>query len=443
MVKKIVYTVIIIFGVLFTVGYFRYNPTVNFTKEIPVYAEAIVRVNLREIEYTIIKDVVRHPFLYFKSRSSSSSSKTKLSLFDQLKMPVNLLFYTNYSSLKDIWVSSVVEVKDKSRLASFFKQENYIKKRIEGVDCFFYKNNVYILDNHKLRILFSFGGIAKVEEKIKFIVQNKAYLKEGTQTFFNIKNSDKLVAMSTKKEGFFELGIDNESFLLSGELIKENSLFLPYKALKKTSSLVAVSGRIKSSLLSGLLKEKQKNKFKKLTNLSLDSVASHWNGDFDIELKSFVHKNDTVVTYEYDDDFNKVEKTTIQKNIIPVINVNIRGSNLFDYLYYKEAIKKIDSDTLLIVNPFFKTYASKKKTNTFLFSKEVGTSGFQRGEENKFLLFFDVDKYMKIKENTYSISNKNLSLVKSINGFVTKEDKVEMKICLKTSPQNFMIQLLK
>ena len=77
MVKKIVYTVIIIFGILFTVGYFRYNPTVNFTKEIPVYAEAIVRVNLREIEYTIIKDVVRHPFLYFKSRGSSSSSETK------------------------------------------------------------------------------------------------------------------------------------------------------------------------------------------------------------------------------------------------------------------------------------------------------------------------------------------------------------------------------
>ena len=149
------------------------------------------------------------------------------------------------------------------------------------------------------------------------------------------------------------------------------------------------------------------------------------------------------MTYEYDDDFNKVEKTTIQKNIIPAINVNIGGGSLFDYLYSKEAIKNVDKDTLLVVNPFFKTYASRKKTNTFLFSKEVGTSGFQRGEENKFLLFFDVDKYMKIKEGAYSISNKNLSLVKSINGFVTKEDKVEVKICLKTSPQNFMIQLLK
>ncbi|PKH50228.1 hypothetical protein CXF68_05730 [Tenacibaculum sp. Bg11-29] len=443
MIKKIVYTVIIIFGILFTVGYFRYNPTVNFTKEIPVYAEAIVRVNLREIEYTIIKDVVKHPFLYFKSTSSSSSSKTKLSLFDQIKMPVNLLFYTNYSRLKDIWISSVVEVKDKSKLASFFKQENYIKKRFEGIDCFFYKNNVYILDNNNLRILFGFGGITKIEEEIKFILQNKAYLKEGDKTFFNVKNSDKLVTVSTKKEGFFELGIDNENFLLSGELIKGNSLFLPYTALKKTNSLLSVSGRVKSHLLSGLLKEEQKNKFKKLTNLSLDSITSHWNGNFDVELKSFVHENDTIVTYEYDDDFNKVEKMTIQKNTIPAINVNIGGSSLFGYLYSKEAVKRVDGDTLLVVNPFFKTYAGKRKSNFSLSSKGIDASDFQREGANKFLLFFDVDKYMKAKKGTYGISNKQLSLVKKINAFVTKENKVEVRVCLKTSPQNFMIQLLK
>ena len=443
MIKRISYIVLIIISILFTVGYFRYNPTVNLINTIPVYADVVVRVNLREIEYNMMKDAVKHPFFYFESTKSSGNTKNRLSLFDEVVIPADIFFYTNYSNLKNTWVSSVIEIKDKASLRSFFKQEKLIGKREGNIEYFTDKNKLYFISNDELRVLFSFGEITKIKEKINFVINNKAYLIEEDNVLCKLKNSNELIVISTKKEDFFELGIDDESLLLKGKLSKNNNLFLPYKVIEKRNSLVSISGNINSNLLFGLIEKQQKNKFKNLTNLSLDSIHNHWNGNFDIELKFFRTINDTVVTYEYDDDFNKVEKTTIQKNITPDINIKLGGTTLFDYLDSKDAIKSVDGENLLVINPFFKTYAGESENNVILFSKNINAVSSKKGKKNKFLLFFNVEKYMKIEKSTYSISNKYLSSVKNIKAFVTKENAIQVKINLKNSPQKNALQLLK
>ena len=449
MLKKIGFTILIILGIVFTVGYFRYNPTVNITNTIPAYADVVIRVNLREIEYNILKDVVRHPFLYFKSNEKTTKnqeqSKNKISLFDAIEIPTDVFFYTNEHSLKDTWVSNVLKLKSKSNLQAFFKQEKIVKKNTQqGVIYFTYKQRVFFIRNNEVRVLFSFKKIKNIADKLSFISQENGYLSTSDKIIDNIKNSTQLIAIATTKDVFFELGINGKTVVVNGELAEKKSPFLSYKAKSSATSLMQASGKINKPFLFDFLGKKQKDNFKKLTTLSLDSIRNKWNGEFDVDLASFINQKDTIVTYEYDDDFNKISKTTIQENVIPNASFRIGGATFSEYLYFKEAIKNIDTDSLLVLNPFFKTYASEQKNSLFLYStKDKIASNFKQDEKHRFSLFFNAEKYFETEKGTYHAANKYLLPIKTINAFVTSTNKIAVNINFKESPQSYMYQLLR
>ncbi|MCT4699975.1 hypothetical protein [Tenacibaculum haliotis] len=449
MLKKIGFTILIILGIVFTVGYFRYNPTVNITNTIPAYADAVIRVNLREIEYNILKDVVRHPFLYFKSNEKTTKNqekpKNKISLFDAIEIPADVFFYTNERNLKDTWVSSALKLKSKNNLQAFFKQEKIVKKNTQQKVVYFtYKQRIFFIINNEVRLLFSFKKIKNIADKLSFISQEKGCLSTSDKIIDNIKKSTNIIAIATSKGVFFELGINGKTVVVNGELAEKNSLFLPYKAKSSATSLVQASGKINKHFLFDFLGEKQKDNLKKLTTLSLDSIRNKWNGEFDLDLASFINKKDTIVTYEYDDDFNKVAKTTIQENVIPKGSFRIGGATFSEYLYSKEAIKNIETDSLLVLNPFFKTYVSKQKNSLFLYStKDKITSNFKQDEKHKFSFFFNAEKYFETEKGTYHTANKYLLPIKTINAFVTSTNKMVVKINFKESFQSYMYQLLR
>ena len=447
MIKKIVYIVLIILGVLFTVGYFRYNPAVNIVNVVPVSADVVVRFNLREIEYNIIKNAIKHPFSFFKSTNKtikkSTNSESEFSLLDEVVIPANLFFYTNHSNLKNTWISSAVKIKNKDNLQAFFKQEKFIKKNINDIDYFTRKNSVYVVKNDELSMLFSFGKTIKIEENLNFVFQTRTYLTEKDNVLCKLINNNQLIAVATKKDDFFELGIGSKKLQINGELGKKYNLFLPYKAGDKTNSTAFISGKINKQLLFSFVNKDQKDKFKKATNLSLEAIKKYWNGELQVNLESFISKNEIITTYEYDDDFNKVEKTIIKNNIIPDVSLRLGGGVFADYLCSKGAIKNINGDSLLVMNPFFKTYSSRRKNSLFLSSKNPVIDDFEISQKNKFLLFFDIEKYIKVQENSYSIPHKYLTLIKKVKVVVTNENKVALRVDLKDTPQSFLYQLLK
>lgn len=441
MVKKVGYIVLIILTVLFIVGYLRYNPTVSFANTIPVSADAIVRVNLRKIEYTIIKDVVKHPLSYFKSTKKSPNTQRRISLLSQIVIPTDLFFYTDYDNLKETWVSSAIKIKKDNDLEAFFRQENFKKSNTEGAMYFFRKNFICFVNNEELRIMFSFSKFTEVESKIKAVLNTDLYLKETT--LCQLKNSNQLIAFSTKKEDFFELGFDGRRVSINGKFSKENNFFMLDEAQQKNNSLISISGKVNKSLLSRFIKQQEKDKFKKMINLSLDSISKKWNGEIDVSLKSFISKNDTIITYKYDDDFNRVEETVVKKTVIPDLQIELGSPNnaLFDYLHSKEAIKFLENDTILIVNPLFKTYAKKGMNGLFLYSKEI--EALEKVEDHKFSLSFNVEEYKETEMKPSLVFDKYLDSIKYITVIVTSDTKVEIVIGLKNNSENFIYNLSK
>lgn len=447
MLKKVVFTVLIIVGVLFTVGYFRYNPTVNIANTIPAYADVVVRVNLRKIEYKILKDVVKHPFLYFSSSKKTTKtniSKSKISLLDAIDIPTDVFCYTNHNNLKNIWISSVIKIDDKQKLLAFLEQEKFIKKQYSSSVTLFTRNNFScIVQNNELKLLYSFNKEKDITHILDFILKKNSYLLEKNKVIDYLKNTGNLIAIATKKDGFIELGITKNKLFFLGNLNNDIGFFLPYKAQRNIKSLAHISAKINKELLFSFVKNEQKNKVKKLTTLSLDSIKKHWNGEVDAVITSFINQKDTIVTYEYDDDFNKVVKTTIQATIKPDLKVKFGGSNFFNYLYNKQAIKYVANDSLLVVNPLFKTYVKNRPNELVLYSNKEKSAHFMSDNQHKFSFSFDVENYLKSSKNTSITFNKYLQSVKKMEAFVTDKNKITISICFENSPQSYFYQLLK
>ncbi|MBE7691999.1 hypothetical protein [Tenacibaculum finnmarkense] len=448
MFKKILFVVFLLIITLFTFGYFKYYPRENTAVKIPVSADVIIRVNLREIAYTMLKDVVKHPLIYLKSSKKNKQTKVG-SLFEQLKIPSDVFFYSNNDILKNTWVSTVIEIKNKADLLSFFNQDKFVKKSLENAVYFISKKTVYFINNNQLRIVFNIDEITKVETKLKILLNTKEYLKDENSIVQKLKNSKELIALSTKTNDFLELGIDENEISILGELSEKNTPFLSSENNINNGLLATVSGKVKKSFLSDYLDKSSKDRFKKFTNLSIDSLQRHWNGEFNANLNAFIQRKDSVVTYQYDDDFNKIAKTTIQKTIIPDVNVSFGGGAFLNYLASKKALKNINEKKILLVNPLFKTYAYQQEKSLFLSSKDESNTILNKeknkkfNQHTKFLLFIEVEKYLKTQDTSLENFTKYLAEIKTIKAVVSTNNKVSVKVCFKTSALNFLYQTIK
>ena len=237
--------------------------------------------------------------------------------------------------------------------------------------------------------------------------------------------------MYIKNKGFFELKKKSQKILIEGEL--SNNLFLPYEAVENEQVLALVSGRVNQEFASGFIKKRQKDKFKKLTNLSLDSINNYWNGELDFSIKSFENKTDTITTYEYDDDFNKIEKKSVDVKIIPNINFRIGGSTIFDYLYSKKSIQNVEGENIAVLNPLFKTYASKGGKEAVLHSVLNGVNDFKERGSNKFSFLLNVERYLEKDRGLYSVTNKYLKQIRKVRATVTKNNEIKVVIDLKST----------
>lgn len=448
MFKKILFVVFLLIITLFTFGYFKYYPRENTAVKIPVSADVIIRVNLREIAYTMLKDVVKHPLIYLKSSKKNKQTKVG-SLFEQLKIPSDVFFYSNNDILKNTWVSTVIEIKNKADLLSFFNQDKFVKKSLENAVYFISKKTVYFINNNQLRIVFNIDEITKVETKLKILLNTKEYLNDEDIIVQKLKNSKELIALSTKTNDFLELGIDENEISILGELSEKNTPFLSSENNINNGLLVTVSGKVKKSFLSDYLDKSSKDRFKKFTNLSIDSLQRHWNGEFNANLNAFIQRKDSVVTYQYDDDFNKIAKTTIKKTIVPDVNVSFGGTTIFNYLSSKKALKNINGKKILLVNPLFKTYAYQQEKSLFLSSKDESNTILNKeknkkfNQHAKFLLFIEVEKYLKTQDTSLENFTKYLAEIKTIKAVVSTNNKVSVKVCFKTSVLNFLYQTIK
>ncbi|WP_428741451.1 hypothetical protein [Tenacibaculum sp.] len=440
MIKRIAYIIIIGCCVLVTVGFFRYNPTVIYADKVPVSAETVVHVNLREIEYNILCSFLKHPFsqLDFENTSTKKREK-KESLLNQVEIPSSLFFYTNQDEYKGFLISN--KILFKKRFVATLKEEGFKEQNIKE-DTFYVKGRMAcVLQGNTFQVLCKLEKDAVISSELLTSLNEENYFPEEASIFDKIKNRDNPITVTTTQGDFFEVTIDDGLLTLQGKLGEGNAVFLPFKATSSNGTIAALSGKLNAEKVAGALGENVKAKFKKLTSLSLDSIADKWSGAMNFNLSSFIEKSDTIVTYEYDDDFNKVEKKEVQHIIIPSLSLSVEGKELCDYLNKKQAIKLVENDSVLTLMPLFTTYVSCKEDLLKLTSVKNQSKKRKTEEVNKFLFWFDVAAFQQKERGIYTFQNKYLDKINTIQFSVAKNNEVKATVQLSNTSKNFFFQL--
>lgn len=125
------------------------------------------------------------------------------------------------------------------------------------------------------------------------------------------------------------------------------------------SSLMTVAFIQPSPRLYALLPDSLKTKTSCIFNFAMDSMFLQGNKKYLVDIASIKNRTDSAVTYEYDDDFNKVEKVVVNHVSEPGFRYTIYGdqpSRLYNYWKKNKQIEESATGNIFIPVPFVKTY---------------------------------------------------------------------------------------
>lgn len=441
-----IFIVFVIVIVVLYVG--RYKQTQVFENRVPANVSKVVNVNLRQIENHLLFDLLSNPITYLKPRKRKDSiKKPSTSLTKGLSIPRNILFYTNSDELKNNWFSSIVEVNDKEKLSRFLLNEKFAK--ITDNNTVFYNkaNLVLAIRNEELIIALKVNKTADIRLLLNSLFDVKDYLSERSTILNKLIRSKSDIGFSSSDDSLeanFNKGVFELQGIISSDLFITNS-----NQKSNEKGVVAISGRINknNTYFREFLSDK-KVKINEITHLSLDSIVNKWNGKFNMNIASVEHKIDTIVSYEYDDDFNKVEIKSTQEKRIPTLGLLLGQediSSLSDYFYSKNAIQIIKGDTLFTAVPIYKFLAIDAKENFELHVNRKVNSSTSKLTKSKLNFYFNTEKYI---EKPFEIplkaeQEKFLKLTKTTNLVWAADNQFSLEIVLKDKSRNFLGQLIK
>ena len=336
MKKKYIFLIII---VLLSIGvYFLFFHKDKSLKYIPENADIVVLVDVKKAKRQYISSYIAHPSKWFEEKNGA---KNKISVTDfGLEIPDFLqIFHLNNTKISE-WYT-VLEINDKEKLSLFLKDRKFINDG-KGI---FKSNQFFVKINGEKCIVgtsdLNFNNIGKpFSEKFRNNVLNAdSFMGDGlgsisfiselrTQNFSVDLQDDEIEIKNKQNSTNFELlisGLYKKTQFLEADLDSEN--------IKKISSVFKEN--IKDSALV--------NDLKMSANLT--------------------QVNDTIVSYEYDDNFNEIEKITYQKIVQPDFEIVLQTSNPEKAWMYFKNKKWINAKNQFTAIPFQPNLISVNKNH--------------------------------------------------------------------------------
>lgn len=324
--KKLIVPLILVLAVALYFVCFYKDKTLKF---VPKNADAVVLIDVKKLTGQYISSFIVHPSEWL---GSQTKDKKKISLKDSgIRIPDFLQIFHLKNTKFSEWYS-VVELKDPQQFSAFLKSRQFISK---GKDLF-----------RKDQIFIKIQG-------------DNALIGTSDKSFAPI---DKLLFQSSEKntltaDQLIDHGIGSISFI-SGQKIQNFSIELHADEIEIKNSLD--TGTL-ASIIAGIQKN---NHFVDIEldaqnvkhyarffdkNLADSAQISYFKATADIE-----QVNDTIISYEYDDNFNEVEKKTFQKIIQPNYVMDLQSpapEKTWNYFQHKKWINAQDQFTAIPFQP--------------------------------------------------------------------------------------------
>ena len=432
---------------LISIYIFRYKRALNFNHRVPRTATALVNIDLRQLEHHVLVDFFKNPFTYISFKSSKT--KDRKSFIDAISIPRNILFFNNDSNVKGAWFSSFIKVNSNKELTAYLVAQKFNKTKWKDFDVFSKNNIVLAVHNNRLVVAYKMYKETSILYALEAIFNETDFYPKTSAILKPIITSRSDMSFITLNNDFLEANFKKGLFEITGHI--SSDIFMAQKQSELPANSVAlIVAKInkKNSLFNDFFGKLNQSKFKELTHLSVDSIARKWNGTLYFNLKSVLTRTDTIITYDYDDNFNKIEKKATQKVAVPELVFNLEreeDAKLYDYLLEEKAIQIVENDTLFTAIPIYKLYAHRTKKGLEI-STDIAISEIPVKENmNKLNAYFDIEKYMQYQLGFTFLptEKKYIELIKKTSIQLSEKDELSLEIDLINKKRNFLGQFIK
>ncbi len=442
--KKIRLAAIILLLLVFFMAYLQLRQYNSYRTPIHNQAKAIIKINVDGIYKTLALDFITHPFYYLKKGEEGKASKSEKD--NGIEIPANIFLYnvstksagTFFCSLpitdiavfkrfiiEKLHISSFKKINDDIAVGTSIDQKLTIAYTTDNMAIAYSikKEDVFdILTD----ILSHKSVLATSDIKIK-------KLKQANDHIDYLSNND--VGSMNFKDGKISLSAEftSDSFLPIGEKITHRSF--PAESILKMWLNAPIDKQIENTVF----------KIKNYT-FQTDSLLKNYKGYLDIELLNTVTQTDSVITYDYNDDFEKVEKLGAVKVEVPEITISLKSKPeaLLNHLKNKNTIKP-DNTVNKDLFPLYTIYSSKN-ADYLHFSTKKGDTRNSIQENSNYFFFLEINLDKIRSQNQFPLLNSYISntslLTATAKKIKPKTILVESSIDLKNKGINALPQFL-
>ena len=452
MLKKLVYILLGVTAILLVTYLARYKQASNFTDRIPATATAVININTRQLEHHLLVDLLTHPSSYIDftpSVEEDSVEEESFSLTKGISIPKNILLYTDNSTLEKTWFTSVFELDDVAELSAYLLSEKFIKQQHGAIDLFKKGAISFAIKSDKLIISLNYKSEKDTLGKLEAIFNETDLLLATSPLLKTIVNNKSDICFTSTEKDFLEANFRNGKLEVLGILNSYSDLFIANsQPIFSENSMAHISGKFnkESAYFQKLSGSDHQKKFEEFTHLSADSIISKWNGDFSMNLQSIEHKTDSIVTYDFDDDFNKVEVISTQEIIVPNVNISlgkISDNNIFHYFEQTGAVKIIETDSIFAAIPLYEFRASDKQNTLEIYTVHICDN--KKQQSAKLSGHFNLAAYLQnpldiplpLVDSTYQ------NFIKDISVELSDKNEFHLEINALDSDRSFLGQLIK
>lgn len=325
MKKKIALFLLFLIGIGVYFIFFQKDKTLRY---IPKEADAVILVDVKKLGLQYIFDFLRYPSVW--SKNAEQKNEIQIIKNAGIKIPDFLQLFHIKNTQIGSWYT-ILEIKDPGKFSGFLKHEKFIKI---GADLY-QKGEFFIrIADDKCVV----GNTTLVfQEKVLSVllftdkenILNADLLLQGTVASFS--------TMENGKINIFGIDIHHDEITISNA--------------KNASYFTALESKLSGETQFLKLEMDQRNlqNFSQIFDYKLSDSAEILSVKAIAELEEV---NDTILTYEYDDNFNEIEKKSFQKIVQPNYSILLKSNSPEKTWKYFSGKKWINAEDQFTAIPF-------------------------------------------------------------------------------------------
>lgn len=364
-------------------GYTWHKNTSSLLGNIHKDADGVLKIAIHDIKRTLVFDALRNPTYYYKQITSQSSRKKKDSslkkgIDDQ---PYALTFFSMPKIKNTLF--TVLPVQDSTALTKQIERYASKKKIHINLDkennihwATFKHYGVVAWNGKKLVVAIGLNSAYKMYKNVftDLLIHNKLIQSKDHKWIKTLSANTNHISY-VNKHGLIGINFEEGKALLTGHL----KTHLP-QAYPKEISIAKIPNTFISFYYDGnfaipehtkdFITNWKDNAVCKKLNLNVATMAKKINGFVYLGVNGNTVQTDTVVSYTFDDNFNKIAQKTLQEKEVPKIEIQLGGNKQHITSYFREQ-GVLTPEAIFSGIPYYQFYV--KDTDAFTTFKTENT----------------------------------------------------------------------